>query len=193
MGRMIRFRRTTESAKQGVGGGRSRGRQGGGKFVGNLYADSGLLFATLEHLRAISGAVNAEQSKALRLGAAESVKRVRLWKAEEAVDWEADGMEGLKEIRALVECKTTWHPVGGEFGIAECGLARRGAEGVTTNMGRSFTEKGGEPSLGWAGWRCVKWLQTDPGCPLRIVQQPLSLRLRAMITMYGSRRWFWND
>jgi aldehyde dehydrogenase (NAD+) len=70
-------------------------------------------FATHEHLRAISGAVNAEQRKALRLGAAESVKRVRLWKAEEAVDWEADGMEGLEEIRALVECKTTWHPVGG--------------------------------------------------------------------------------
>lgn len=69
-------------------------------------------FATHEHLRAISGAVNAEQRKALRLGAAESVKRVRLWKAEEAVDWEADGMEGLEEIRALVECKTTWHPVG---------------------------------------------------------------------------------
>lgn len=70
-------------------------------------------FATHEHLRAISGAVNAEQRKALRLGAAESVKRVRLWKAEEAVDWEADGMEGLEDIRALVECKTTWHPVGG--------------------------------------------------------------------------------
>lgn len=70
-------------------------------------------FATHEHLRAISGAVNAEQRKALRLGAAESVKRVRLWKAEEAVDWESDAMEGLEEIRALVECKTTWHPVGG--------------------------------------------------------------------------------
>ena len=69
-------------------------------------------FATHEHLRAICGAVNAEQRKALRLGAAESVKRVRLWKAEEAVDWESEGMEGLEEIRALVECKTTWHPVG---------------------------------------------------------------------------------
>ena len=69
-------------------------------------------FATHEHLRAICGAVNAEQRKALRLGAAESVKRVRLWKAEEAVDWESDRMEGMEEIRALVECKTTWHPVG---------------------------------------------------------------------------------
>ena len=70
-------------------------------------------FATHEHLRAISGAVNAEQRKALRLGAAESVKRVRLGKAEEVVDWEAETMQGLEEIRALVECKTTWHPVGG--------------------------------------------------------------------------------
>lgn len=70
-------------------------------------------FATHEHLRAISGAVNAEQRKALRLGAAESVKRVRLGKAEEAVDWEAETMQGLEEIRAMVECKTTWHPVGG--------------------------------------------------------------------------------
>ena len=113
MGRMIRFRRTTESAKQGAGGGRSRGRQGGGKFVGNLCADSGLLSAAHEHLRAISGVVNAEQRKALRLGAAESVKRVRLGKAEEVVDWEAETMQGLEEIRALVECKTTWHPVGG--------------------------------------------------------------------------------
>lgn len=70
-------------------------------------------FATHEHLRAISGVVSAEQRKALRLGAAESVKRVRLGKAEEALDWEAETMQGLEEIRALVECKTTWHPVGG--------------------------------------------------------------------------------
>jgi len=69
-------------------------------------------FATHEHFRAISGVVNAEQRKALRLGAAESVKRVRLGKAEEVVDWEAETMQGLEEIRALVECKTTWHPVG---------------------------------------------------------------------------------
>ena len=70
-------------------------------------------FATHEHLRAISGVVNPEMRKALRLGAAESVKRVRLWKAEEPVDWFAETMQGLEEIRALVECKTTWHPVGG--------------------------------------------------------------------------------
>lgn len=70
-------------------------------------------YATHEHLRAISGVVNAEQRKTLRLGAAESVKRVRLRKAEEPLDWYASTMQGLEEIRALVECKTTWHPVGG--------------------------------------------------------------------------------
>lgn len=69
-------------------------------------------FATHEHLRAISGVVDAEQRKALRLGAAESVKRVRLGKAEERMDWFAESMQGLEEIRVLVECKTTWHPVG---------------------------------------------------------------------------------
>lgn len=70
-------------------------------------------FATHEHLRAISGVANTEERKALRLGAAESVKRVHLRKAEEPVDWFADKMQGAEEIRALIEFKTTWHPVGG--------------------------------------------------------------------------------
>ncbi|MBK8091970.1 MAG: hypothetical protein IPK32_08295 [Verrucomicrobiaceae bacterium] len=47
----------------------------------------------------------------MRLGAAESVKRVHLRKAEEPIDWLADKMQGAEEIRALVEFKTTWHPV----------------------------------------------------------------------------------
>ncbi|GEP44635.1 aldehyde dehydrogenase family protein [Brevifollis gellanilyticus] len=69
-------------------------------------------FATHEHLRALSGVVNADDRKTLRLGAAESVKRVHLLKAEETIDWFADGRQGVEEIRALVEFKTTWHPVG---------------------------------------------------------------------------------
>jgi aldehyde dehydrogenase (NAD+) len=97
-------------------------------------------FATHEHLRAISGVLNAEERQAIRLGAAESVKRVHLRKAEEPrsesrlqpetrekqsasppeggapnrepIDWFADKMQGVEEIRALVEFKTTWHPVG---------------------------------------------------------------------------------
>jgi len=68
-------------------------------------------FATHEHLRALSCAVNAPDRKALKLGAAESVKRVRLLKAEEPIDWFADKMQGVEEIRSLIEFKTTWHPV----------------------------------------------------------------------------------
>ncbi|MCX6849468.1 MAG: aldehyde dehydrogenase family protein [Verrucomicrobia bacterium] len=68
-------------------------------------------FATHEHLRALSGAVNAADRKALRLGAAESVKRVRLLKAEAPIDWFAEKMQGVEEIRSLIEFKTTWHPV----------------------------------------------------------------------------------
>jgi len=69
-------------------------------------------FATHEHIRALSGVVNAADRKTLKMGAAESVKRVRLHKAEEPIDWFADKMQGLEEIRALIEFKTTWHPVG---------------------------------------------------------------------------------
>ena len=68
--------------------------------------------ATHEHLRALSGAVNAAERQELRLGAAESVKRVRLLKAEEPIDWFAYKMQGVEEIRALIEFKTTWHPIG---------------------------------------------------------------------------------
>ena len=69
-------------------------------------------FATHEHLRALSGVANAEERKALRLGAAESVKRVHLMKAEDAIDWFDDSCQGLELIRQFVEFKTTWHPVG---------------------------------------------------------------------------------
>lgn len=69
-------------------------------------------FATHEHLRALSGVANTEERKTLKLGAAESVKRVHLLKAEEPIDWFADKRQGAEEIRALIEFKTTWHPVG---------------------------------------------------------------------------------
>ena len=69
-------------------------------------------FATHEHLRAISGAANAADRQQLKLGAADSVKRVHLRKAEEAMDWFADDAQGLYEIRNLIEFKTTWHPIG---------------------------------------------------------------------------------
>jgi len=69
-------------------------------------------FATHTHLRAISGVASAEERQQLKQGAADSVKRVRLLKAEESVDWFSAKVEGLYEIRELIEFKTTWHPIG---------------------------------------------------------------------------------
>lgn len=68
--------------------------------------------ATHAHLRALAGVANAEERKALKLGAAESVKRVKLHAAEEKTDWFSDRAQSLYEIRDFVEFKTTWHPVG---------------------------------------------------------------------------------
>jgi len=69
-------------------------------------------FATHTHLRAISAVANADERKALKLGAAESVKRTHLVKAEEKTDWFADEPHSLYAIRDFIEFKTTWHPVG---------------------------------------------------------------------------------
>ena len=69
-------------------------------------------FSTHAHLRALSGVANADERKQLKLGAAESVKRTRLQKSEDAHDWFADSAQGLHEIRELIEFKTTWHPIG---------------------------------------------------------------------------------
>jgi aldehyde dehydrogenase (NAD+) len=69
-------------------------------------------FATHTHLRAISAVVNAAERKALALGAAESVKRTILLKAEEKRDWFASAAQSVDAIRDTVEFKTTWHPVG---------------------------------------------------------------------------------
>jgi acyl-CoA reductase-like NAD-dependent aldehyde dehydrogenase len=69
-------------------------------------------FTTHAHLRAVCGVANADERKAIKLGAAESVKRVKLIKAEAPHDWFADQAQGLYEIRDFVEFKTTWHPIG---------------------------------------------------------------------------------
>lgn len=69
-------------------------------------------FATHTHLRAIIGVANADERKTLKLGAAESVKRVKLHAAEEKTDWFSEKAQGLYEIRDVVEFKTTWHPIG---------------------------------------------------------------------------------
>jgi acyl-CoA reductase-like NAD-dependent aldehyde dehydrogenase len=69
-------------------------------------------FATHEHLRALVGVASADHRKTLRLGAAESIKRVHLFSAEEPVDWFADAAQSLYILRQTLEFKTTWHPVG---------------------------------------------------------------------------------
>jgi aldehyde dehydrogenase (NAD+) len=68
--------------------------------------------ATHTHLRAVAGVVGPEDRKTLKLGAAESVKRVKLLKAEEPINWLSDDAQSLYEIRDFLEFKTTWHPVG---------------------------------------------------------------------------------
>lgn len=67
-------------------------------------------FATHEHLRALSAVAGPEDRKALRLGAAESVKRVHF--ADPKTDWFSESAQSLYAIRDFVEFKTTWHPIG---------------------------------------------------------------------------------
>lgn len=69
-------------------------------------------FATDAHLRALSGVASAEETKALQIGAADSIKRLHLQPAESPIDWYDPRVQGLYPIRNLVEFKTTWHPVG---------------------------------------------------------------------------------
>lgn len=69
-------------------------------------------FATHTHLRAIGGVAGADDRKTIKLGAAESVKRVKLHKAEEPIDWLSEKAQSLYELRDFLEFKTTWHPVG---------------------------------------------------------------------------------
>jgi aldehyde dehydrogenase (NAD+) len=67
-------------------------------------------FATHAHIRAIYASADGEDRKALRLGAAASVKRVRF--VDRAQDWFSESAQGLDAIRDFVELKTIWHPIG---------------------------------------------------------------------------------
>jgi len=69
-------------------------------------------FASHTHLRGLAGVASADERKALKLGAADSVKRVKLLKAEDRIDWFAEKAQGLYEVRDHLEFKTTWHPIG---------------------------------------------------------------------------------
>jgi aldehyde dehydrogenase (NAD+) len=65
-------------------------------------------FATHAHIRGIYAAADDADRKALRLGAAASVKRVRF--VDRGTDWLAG--QGLDAIRDFLELKTIWHPIG---------------------------------------------------------------------------------
>jgi acyl-CoA reductase-like NAD-dependent aldehyde dehydrogenase len=69
-------------------------------------------FATHTHLRALTAVANADERKALALGAADSVKRTHFIKAEEKHDWFGDPAQSLYAVRDFLEFKTTWHPIG---------------------------------------------------------------------------------
>jgi aldehyde dehydrogenase (NAD+) len=69
-------------------------------------------FATHTHLRAISAAVNPEERKPIRLGAAESIKRVRFADTVGPEGWFAESAQSVYAIRDFLEFKTTWHPIG---------------------------------------------------------------------------------
>ncbi len=69
-------------------------------------------FATHAHLRALSAAVGPEDAKTLRLGAADSIKRVRIAEATKPADWLSARAESVYAVRDFLEFKTTWHPIG---------------------------------------------------------------------------------
>jgi len=70
-------------------------------------------FATHEHLRALDAVVaTVDEARTLGLGAAESVKRLKIRDSAQ-LDWfDAAAHETAYAIRDFVEFKTTWHPVG---------------------------------------------------------------------------------
>ena len=69
-------------------------------------------FATHAHLRGLSAVADAAERRLLDLGAAESVKRVRYVPDVPLAAWLRDAAQGLEPIRAFIEPKTTWHPIG---------------------------------------------------------------------------------
>ena len=69
-------------------------------------------FGSHEQIRGLSAVLNPEERRVLELGAAESVKRVKVLASDAGSDWYDASTQGLDWIHAFVESKTTWHPVG---------------------------------------------------------------------------------
>ena len=70
-------------------------------------------FATHAHFRALGGVANKAEQTALKLGAAESVKRVKLFAAAAPINWFSSEQQNVDALRAYLEFKTVWHPIGG--------------------------------------------------------------------------------
>jgi acyl-CoA reductase-like NAD-dependent aldehyde dehydrogenase len=68
--------------------------------------------ATHAHFRALGGVANKVEQTALKLGAAESVKRVKLFAAEAPINWFSSEQQNVDALRAYLEFKTVWHPIG---------------------------------------------------------------------------------
>jgi acyl-CoA reductase-like NAD-dependent aldehyde dehydrogenase len=86
-----------------------------GGVVNLLTGERGELiptFATHAHLRGIAAVANLADRKTLQIGAADSVKRLKLIPSETPTDWFSEKAQGLYEIREYLELKTTWHPIG---------------------------------------------------------------------------------
>jgi acyl-CoA reductase-like NAD-dependent aldehyde dehydrogenase len=69
-------------------------------------------FATHAHLRGLAAVANPAERRTLQIGAADSVKRLKLIPAGTQTDWFSEKAQGLHEIRDHLESKTTWHPIG---------------------------------------------------------------------------------
>jgi acyl-CoA reductase-like NAD-dependent aldehyde dehydrogenase len=69
-------------------------------------------FATHAHIRELSAVATKAERTELQIGGADSVKRLKFFNAEDALDWTSEKLQGVYEIRAFVEAKTVWHPIG---------------------------------------------------------------------------------
>lgn len=67
-------------------------------------------FSSHTHIRGIDAVAAGDAATALRRGAADSVKRVKIRQPD--IDWSAASNESVYEIRNFVEFKTVWHPIG---------------------------------------------------------------------------------
>jgi aldehyde dehydrogenase (NAD+) len=67
-------------------------------------------FATHEHIRALVAVAGQADATALRQGAAEGVKRVKIITPE--TDWFSPEHDSIWPIRDFTEAKTVWHPIG---------------------------------------------------------------------------------